>query len=143
MPKDEIAKVGQRLDVRRRTTKARIDNDRRRSRVDTARKLIFEHGMAVDSATLDDLLDEQSLVPIEVCQPAQRCLLLIPIQNAFSKRLSHLLFDFFKILVVDLLHEFEIGVWKATFIHMLRILQAHDAKLLAELNRRYVSISQT
>jgi hypothetical protein len=26
-------------------------------------------------------------------------------------------------LVVDLLHEFELGVWKALFIHLLRILE--------------------
>jgi hypothetical protein len=25
-------------------------------------------------------------------------------------------------LVVDLMHEYELGVWKATFIHLLRIL---------------------
>jgi hypothetical protein len=25
-------------------------------------------------------------------------------------------------LVVDLMHEFELGVWKAIFIHLLRIL---------------------
>jgi hypothetical protein len=33
-------------------------------------------------------------------------------------------------LVVDLMHEFELGVWKATFIHLLRILdclnKTHD-----------------
>lgn len=60
-------------------------------------------------------------------------------QNAFSERLGELLFDFFRMLVVDLLHEFEIGVWKAIFIHMLRILQAEGGEdLVAELNRRYV-----
>jgi len=33
-------------------------------------------------------------------------------------------------LVVDLMHEIELGVWKATFIHLLRILdclnKTHD-----------------
>jgi hypothetical protein len=33
-------------------------------------------------------------------------------------------------LVVDLMHEYELGVWKATFIHLLRILdclnKTHD-----------------
>jgi len=42
-------------------------------------------------------------------------------------------------LVVDLMHEFELGVWKALFIHLLRILAAHDKALLIELDRRYVS----
>jgi hypothetical protein len=38
--------------------------------------------------------------------------------------------------VVDLMHEFELGVWKSLFIHLLRILQAHDKTLLHELDRR-------
>jgi hypothetical protein len=41
-------------------------------------------------------------------------------------------------LVVDLMHEFELGVWKALFIHLLRILQAYDKSLLVELDRRCV-----
>jgi hypothetical protein len=40
-------------------------------------------------------------------------------------------------LVVDLLHEFELGVWKALFIHLLRILEAADPSLSHELDRRY------
>jgi hypothetical protein len=39
-------------------------------------------------------------------------------------------------LVVDLLHEFELGVWKAVFIHLLRIIESVDENLIAELNRR-------
>jgi hypothetical protein len=40
-------------------------------------------------------------------------------------------------LVVDLLHEMELGVWKSIFIHLLRILASHGgANLVAELDRR-------
>lgn len=39
-------------------------------------------------------------------------------------------------LVVDLLHEFELGVWKNIFIHLLRIVASVNQ--LHELNRRYV-----
>jgi hypothetical protein len=40
-------------------------------------------------------------------------------------------------LVVDLMHDVEIGAWKATFIHLLRILESHGgANLVAELDRR-------
>lgn len=39
-------------------------------------------------------------------------------------------------LVVDLMHEFELGVWKALFLHLLRILDAYDSRLLDELDRR-------
>jgi hypothetical protein len=39
-------------------------------------------------------------------------------------------------LVVDLMHEVELGVWKALFIHLLRILEAADKNAVAELDRR-------
>ena len=41
-------------------------------------------------------------------------------------------------LVVDLLHEFELGVWKALFTHLIRVLYAADShgSLVAELNLR-------
>ena len=44
-------------------------------------------------------------------------------------------------LVVDLLHEFELGVWKALFIHLIQILHAAapHGSLVAKLDRWYVS----
>lgn len=41
-------------------------------------------------------------------------------------------------LVVDLLHEFELGVWKAVFKHLIRLLYAAApaGRLVAELDRR-------
>lgn len=39
-------------------------------------------------------------------------------------------------LVVDLLHEFELGVWKAVFIHLLRMVDSQKGAFLAELDRR-------
>ena len=46
-------------------------------------------------------------------------------------------------LVVDFLHEFELGVWKALFTHLIQILYAAapDGSLVAELDRRYVNFS--
>jgi hypothetical protein len=38
--------------------------------------------------------------------------------------------------VVDLMHDFELGVWRTIFIHLLRIVEAIDPKLLVELDRR-------
>ena len=40
--------------------------------------------------------------------------------------------------VVDLMHDFELGDWRGLFIHLLRILDAVDANLLIELDRRSV-----
>lgn len=39
-------------------------------------------------------------------------------------------------LVVDLLHEFELGVWKAVFTHLLRIVDSLKGNLLGELDSR-------
>jgi hypothetical protein len=39
-------------------------------------------------------------------------------------------------LVVDLMHEFELGVWKAIFIHLLRILDCQNEGLKHELDKR-------
>lgn len=39
-------------------------------------------------------------------------------------------------LVVDLLHEFELGVWRALLIQLIRILSAIDASLVNEMDRR-------
>ncbi len=40
-------------------------------------------------------------------------------------------------LVVDLMHEVELGVWKATFIHLIHILNTADPALLNELDYQY------
>ena len=44
-------------------------------------------------------------------------------------------------LVVDLLHKFELGVWRALFTHLIRILYAAapHGGLVADLDRRYVN----
>ncbi|KAJ6540207.1 hypothetical protein DFH09DRAFT_929737 [Mycena vulgaris] len=40
-------------------------------------------------------------------------------------------------LVVDLMHEFELGVWKAIFTHLIRILVANGGDSVQMLNDRY------
>jgi hypothetical protein len=44
----------------------------------------------------------------------------------------------FSMFVVDLMHDFELGEWRAIFIHLLRILESVDANLLTELDRQCV-----
>ncbi|TCD64617.1 hypothetical protein EIP91_003851 [Steccherinum ochraceum] len=58
-------------------------------------------------------------------------------RNAFSIRLAPFGFNSYNMFVPDLLHEFELGVWKAVFIHLLRILYAAGQDKIQELNRRY------
>jgi hypothetical protein len=47
-------------------------------------------------------------------------------------------FETYPMFVVDFMHEFELGVWKSTFIHILRVLNAAApaGKLLGDLNLR-------
>jgi hypothetical protein len=47
-------------------------------------------------------------------------------------------------LVVDLMHEFELGVWKTIFTHLIRLLYAAGNgtdRLVLELDRRYACYS--
>lgn len=57
-------------------------------------------------------------------------------QNAFSVKLSPHGFDYYSMFVPDLLHEFELGVWKATFTHLIRILLAEGGNSVTDLNER-------
>ena len=59
------------------------------------------------------------------------------LQNAFSDRLSQFGFDIHSALLPDLMHEVELGGWKALFIHLLRMLESLDKHLLIELDQRY------
>lgn len=40
--------------------------------------------------------------------------------------------------VIDLLHKFELGVWKGVFIHLMRILYAAGGTVVQQLNYRYL-----
>ena len=53
-------------------------------------------------------------------------------KNAFSNIVE----NFFALLVVDLLHEFELGVWKAVFTHLIRILESISSTLVDRLDAK-------
>ena len=59
-------------------------------------------------------------------------------QNAFSVKLRQYGLNFYTMFVLDLLHEFELGVWKAVFIHLMRILYATGGDAIQMLNEQYV-----
>lgn len=62
-------------------------------------------------------------------------------RSAFSARLGHLGLDVFKLLVPDILHEYEIGFVKHIFTQLLRLLQELAPENVALLNERSVTIS--
>ncbi|KAH6908719.1 hypothetical protein BKA70DRAFT_1426611 [Coprinopsis sp. MPI-PUGE-AT-0042] len=119
---------GRREDQATRESNVRVDSNARQGLVQSARKFIYQGGYAVKYKKVEDLLKTTSLVPTE---------------NAFSV-LKPFGFDVFSSLVVDLMHEFELGVWKALFIHLIRMLEAHDKQTrstsVSELDRRYRSM---
>ena len=53
-----------------------------------------------------------------------------------AEKLGHLGLEPYVMLVVDLLHEFELGMWKAVFTHLICILYAvaPNGNLVSELN---------
>lgn len=136
-------------DKLRRVNEPRIDDKHRQKKVSGARKLIYgklgvkkNANYAVNSAAVERLLKEQSLVPTDVCLPSSSLntvLISNYIQNAFSKRLASFKFNLFPMFIVDLLHEVELGVWRSLFIHLLRIMECIGPTLAHKLDERFVS----
>ena len=99
---------------------------------------VYENNHLVNGAAIKILLDQDSLVPsmVSVFFWNVTAIVIWLFQNAFSDKLSMFGFNMFDMLVVDLLHEVELGVWKAVFIHLLRLLDCVDGKLKHELDHR-------
>jgi len=118
----DVLKLGMEVDMKHRVKKARVDTQRRQKLILQARRWIFEREYAVNGNAIKRLLDSASLVPIV---------------NAFSESFSKFGVNFFEIFTCDLLHDFEIGVWKATLTHMIRILHACKGGLVSILDERF------
>lgn len=58
--------MGKPRDMSQRVTLARVDDVKRRTRVEAARKAIYEQNLGVDSAAVERLLKDDSLVPAAV-----------------------------------------------------------------------------
>ncbi|EJD00044.1 uncharacterized protein FOMMEDRAFT_112387 [Fomitiporia mediterranea MF3/22] len=117
-----LSSLGKPRDMRYRIKYRRTDNPDRQYRVNKARELIYTSRKRLTHPRVKLHLDPHSLTPVE---------------NAFSKRLGPLGFDFHDILVVDILHEWEVGVWKTIFTHLVRIINTFkDRDRLNELNKR-------
>ncbi len=60
-------------------------------------------------------------------------------QSAFSDKLGPYGHDVYQMLVPDVMHEVELGVWKAVFKHLVRVLIAAGGDGVQRLDQRYVS----
>ncbi|KAG2336125.1 hypothetical protein BDR05DRAFT_978853 [Suillus weaverae] len=105
--KDNIFKLGTKFDRRQRNRNAQVDNHPQR--------------YSVVSSVIEKIVGATSVAPI---------------QNAFSDKLAEFGFDFHSMLVPDIMHEFELGVWKATLTHLLRILYAYGGNAVTDLNEQ-------
>ncbi|KAI0704524.1 hypothetical protein C8T65DRAFT_578127 [Cerioporus squamosus] len=116
---DEIAHAGSEEDDRRRAAK-RQDTPANQALIKKARRALFK-GYSPAGKLIKGLLHEKSLNPI---------------QSAFSIRLAQYGFDVYDMLVPDLMHEFDLGVWKGIFIHLMRLLHAQGDLVVKEFDRR-------
>ena len=110
--------------------------------VESARNYIYNLGRPITGTNVQNLLKETSGVPTVVSfVPPFMPQFLIPLQNAFVARLG-CNFDPSRMLVVDLLHEFELGVWKTLFTLLIRLLYVAgkngSESLVAELDLRFL-----
>lgn len=120
--KEDFDQMGTPADMEMRSTQRRVDDQTRRVKVREARKT-FRRGYAVGNKYSEESLKPESYVAVE---------------NAFSVTLENgVRLNFFDLLLVDLMHEIELGVWMALLAHLIRILYAIDAEKVKVLNDRY------
>ena len=99
-------------------------------------KAIFK-GYKVSGSRIEKLLGAGSRVPTIVSKPCRCPAMTLTVRlpkNTFMNSLPGL--NIYALLTVDLLHEVELGVWKALFTHIVRILSIHPGAV-DELDRRY------
>ena len=141
--KSKITQVGSKTDMRNRVKLERIDTEARCYDIEVVRKMLFEKGINISSVYIDRVLSPTSAVPtrVRVHYYCTRQEILISLKNAFSQfanRLGKYKFNFYQLIVPDLLHEFELGIWKAVFTHLIRILYAYGYDTIHHLNSRFV-----
>ncbi|KAI0689452.1 hypothetical protein C8T65DRAFT_588651 [Cerioporus squamosus] len=123
--KEDIDKMGTVNDLKNRTRLRRKlgDDCFVEATVRTARSKIFEQGLAPEGTTVDDALKTTSITST---------------RSAFADKLAPHGLNVYALLVPDLMHEFELGVWKAVFTHLVRLVIAAGADRVQEMDKRYV-----
>ncbi|KAI0738103.1 hypothetical protein C8Q80DRAFT_1222726 [Daedaleopsis nitida] len=104
----------------------------------THKNLLCEAGMLADIARRAALREDDPATHSKIAQ-ARR--LIFEKGSAISgPRVKDLLNEFSltptQILAPDLMHEFELGVWRGIFDHLVRLIQARGDKAVKEFNRR-------
>lgn len=130
--------MGRTTDLQHRSTYVRVDDKARRAKIEKARQLVYTKGASINGPAVKNVLQLESMVPTRVCTACPVVHWLTLSQNAFSTKLAAFGFNYFLLYVIDLLHEFELGIWKNTFTHLLRMLYAYGGEAIQMLNERPV-----
>ncbi|KAH9937829.1 uncharacterized protein BXZ73DRAFT_89249 [Epithele typhae] len=140
--KEDIADSGLPTDMSNRETKKRVDDSNVQDAIAAARRAVFK-GRSLAGKYVKVHLDDRSLNPIRVSTTC--CTINCSstgsfqfIQSAFSERLASFGFNVYDLFAPDLMHEFELGVWKGTFQHLMRLLDSdtRGGDSLASFNSR-------
>ena len=133
--KEYIKGLGTKVD-RQRRAKLRECNERYRAQVETAREIIYKKGYAVNSKAVNSVIGSESFTPTHVSRlaPIKMSAILITLQSTFVSALDKFGLKFFSLFVVDLMHEFKLGVWKAVLTHLLRILHTQGLEVIVEFD---------
>ncbi|KAJ7149300.1 hypothetical protein C8R43DRAFT_1128654 [Mycena crocata] len=115
--KEDIHELGMVRDDNKRETLARTDEHIQNGTIRRIRDWIYKAGRNVKSTTFDFFLLARSWTP-----------------TSFK-------FNPFRMLIPDFMHEFELGVFKAFFIHLLRIFFAYGHGTISLLNERHGYLS--
>lgn len=119
----------------------RQDNSMVQARIEGMRKLVFQGKASIGSKRVEKELDFASLIPARVRKYYYKVKLLIiycQFQSPFSIKLAKFGFDFYSIFVPDVMHEYDLGLWKAVFQHLVLILYDVGNNAIQDMNRRYL-----
>ena len=104
----------------------------------SADSALLQLAIPINGTAVEQLLKPTSSVPTIVCHVFFPVVLSLTIEAVECFHTTSF-FNVNRIFVVDMLHEFELGIWKALFIHLIRILHAAmpHGELVEELNNRW------
>ncbi|TBU23843.1 hypothetical protein BD311DRAFT_703164 [Dichomitus squalens] len=119
-------KMGMKRDMADRAKNTRQDTGILQDLIARVRRWIYEDGTTPDS----DHIRRTKLGFFSMA----------PVRSAFLQRFASFGCNLYKLFVPDLLHEFELGVWKGTFTHLIRILIAAGRDGVQKLDDRYSMI---
>jgi hypothetical protein len=92
IPLSRVQNMGMKRDMRQRETLARVDDEDRKRMVRTAREIIYEKNYAVDTTSVEILLQPQSLVPTSVSTKnwymSPKQLLMLACRTPFQRGLA-------------------------------------------------------